>query len=37
VRNLGDKSADAIILHLKSINFNFSEEYAKEVFEKSKK
>ena len=35
IRNIGNKSADAIISHLKSINFNFSKKYAKEVFEKS--
>ena len=34
IRNIGNKSADAIISHLKSINFNFSKKYAKEVFEK---
>lgn len=37
VRNLGDKSAEVILSHLKSINFNFSKEYAKEVYEKNSK
>jgi len=36
IRNIGKKSAFAIIEYLKSINFDFSEEYAKEIYELNK-
>ncbi|MDP2672490.1 MAG: hypothetical protein Q8O84_01620 [Nanoarchaeota archaeon] len=35
--NLGNKSAEAIISHLSSVNFDFSEECARKSFEKSDK
>ena len=36
LRNLGEKSIKVILSHLESINFNFSKEYAEEVFKKQK-
>lgn len=36
LRNLGEKSINPIISHLKSINFDFSEEFAKKIAEKTK-
>lgn len=36
LRNLGDKSIDVLISHLKSINFDFSKESAKKAVEKTK-
>ena len=36
IHNMGEKSVGILIRHLKSINFDFSEEYAKKVVEKSK-
>ena len=35
LRNLGKKGIKVIFSHLESIDFNFSKEYAKEVFEKN--
>ena len=36
LRNLGDKSIETLISHLKSINFDFSKESARKVAEKSR-